>query len=520
MHLFESNYYNIMLQQMKTIKNKRTGLLWAMLLCPFLSIAQEVKPFHAFTLKGTIENNKEGVSWVFLFHDDGRELIDYATPEGDQYYLTLGDITRKLSTRSRSYFDRDDVGFADSAQVINGTYEIKGIVSGPVTAILSAKDASGAFVKSGVRVFIAPGNMLCSHTESFETIKFKNSPENDAYEGLKKAAALHQQDPVKLTNFYLDFARAHPTSPLALHALQEASGGQYSLSLRDSSGEVERLFHTLPSAVRESPLGRKFAMRLEIGKLFKQLEPFNESSGSLTTRYYELRNAEKMDSADIIEAQLDKISKEVNATVFLPYVKNNPHSPAAYYALDQVVKSYAQPDEGFTRIAPYFALLPESVQMSVDGRKMYKSISLANQTTEGNIAPDFTQPDSTGKAVALSSFRGQYILLDFWASWCAPCRAENPHVVAAWNKYHEKGFQVVSVSLDSENARSKWLKAIYDDGMPWVHLSDLKGWKNEAAQMYGVKAIPSNFLIDPNGKIIAKNLRGEALAAKLAEVIK
>jgi thiol-disulfide isomerase/thioredoxin len=135
-------------------------------------------------------------------------------------------------------------------------------------------------------------------------------------------------------------------------------------------------------------------------------------------------------------------------------------------------------------------------------------------------APDFTQTDPDGKPVKLSDFRGKYLLLDFWASWCGPCRAENPNVVKAYNQYKDKNFTILSVSLDKEDAREAWLAAIKKDGMPWNHVSDLKYWKNEASVLYTIQAIPDNFLLSPEGKIIARGLRGEALAAKLAELLK
>lgn len=136
----------------------------------------------------------------------------------------------------------------------------------------------------------------------------------------------------------------------------------------------------------------------------------------------------------------------------------------------------------------------------------------------GSKAPDFTQTTPQGKAISLSSFKGKYVLVDFWASWCVPCRNENPNVVKAYNKYKDKGFTVLGVSLDAESAKAAWLKAIASDGLTWTQISDLKGWKNQAAALYGVSSIPQNFLIDPNGVVIGKNLRGDDLQKKLASI--
>ena len=135
------------------------------------------------------------------------------------------------------------------------------------------------------------------------------------------------------------------------------------------------------------------------------------------------------------------------------------------------------------------------------------------------MAMEFTQPDTTGTPVALSSFRGKYVLVDFWASWCGPCRQENPNVVETFNKFNTKNFTVLGVSLDRPGQKSKWIDAIHEDKLTWTHVSDLKFWDNEAAKLYKVQSIPQNILLDPDGKIIAKNLRGPALEAKLCEIL-
>lgn len=192
-------------------------------------------------------------------------------------------------------------------------------------------------------------------------------------------------------------------------------------------------------------------------------------------------------------------------------------NPSSYVAPLAIIRMYQMTQDG-KKAEELYKMLPSKIQSS--GLGVYASQQIAESKINpiGSVIKDFSQNDTTGKPVNISSFRGKYVLLDFWASWCRPCRMENPNVVAAYNKFHDKNFTILSISLDQ--AKPAWLNAIQMDGLNWSHVSDLKGWNNEVAALFQVRSIPQNLLIDPEGKIIAKNLRGEVLESKLDELLK
>ena len=235
----------------------------------------------------------------------------------------------------------------------------------------------------------------------------------------------------------------------------------------------------------------------------------------LGQRYNAAGQAGKTDSMKLLEQQYYAIQGG-NTVRIKSLIRRNATSVVGGFA----VGAFLNPEEEFQFADSVAAVQRKANPNSPFTKELTARLAPMRATATGTLAPEINLPTPEGGTLALSSLRGKYVLLDFWASWCGPCRQENPNVVKAYNQFKDKGkgFTIYSVSLDQDKA--KWVKAIAADGLTWHHVSDLAGWNSVGGAAYGVKSIPQSFLIDPQGKIIAKNLRGEALAAKLAEVLK
>lgn len=205
-----------------------------------------------------------------------------------------------------------------------------------------------------------------------------------------------------------------------------------------------------------------------------------------------------------------KKTKDVEISKF---ITEHPKSIVSSYVLYRNWSYRLSPEE----ITKNIALLDKSQQNTTYVKELKELVTVLNGLAVGKKAPDFTAPDPDGKPVRFSENLKGYTLVDFWASWCGPCRKENPNIVAAYKEYHDKGFNIIGISLDKK--KENWLKGIQDDNLAWVHVSELTYWNSTIAKLYGVRAIPGNYLVDSKGIIVARNLRGEDLQTTLKTLL-
>ena len=250
----------------------------------------------------------------------------------------------------------------------------------------------------------------------------------------------------------------------------------------------------------------------EILSLTEYIKPMGEKYMTKNTEFQAASKTGDTAKMNMLRKQMASMMNEAKAAE-VEFVKKNPSS----FATPEILRSVFA-DLQTSEIESILNAMDPAVAKTPIIVELKSRIDILKTVDLGKKAPDFTMNDPQGNKVSLSSKIGSNILLiDFWAAWCGPCRAENPNVVKVYNEFHSKGFDILGVSLDRSGP--DWFKAISDDKLTWTHVSDLQYWNSEAAKLYGVKSIPANFLLDKNGIIIAKNLRGEALHNKIKELV-
>ncbi len=228
-------------------------------------------------------------------------------------------------------------------------------------------------------------------------------------------------------------------------------------------------------------------------KLLKQqmqdVTKWEDINSKLYDEASNIKNKSVLDSLDEVDFDVLSAKRKIVAA----FVKEHPNSLRSAMAISENYGYYAEADE----VEPLYNLLSNGIKNSGTGNDIKKLIDVYRTVAVGNLAPDIKQNTPQGTPLSLSSLKGKYVLVDFWASWCPPCRRENPNIVKLYNEYNNKGFDVFAVSYDVK--KEKWEKAIKDDSLTWNQVSDLQGWKNATSDIYGIKAIPSNLLLDKEG---------------------
>jgi len=245
-----------------------------------------------------------------------------------------------------------------------------------------------------------------------------------------------------------------------------------------------------------------------------KMKPVEEKMDIILNEYRQASPDKKNNSS--FKASFDKrYTEALNRLTSLlqSFISANTDSYVSLLTLNELVNSPLIIDVSV--FANLYKSLSEPLKKTDMGVFLGNQIFSNARTPIGMVAPDFTQNDPEGRPVKLSDFKGKYVLIDFWASWCSPCRKENPKIVNIYDRFKDKNFEILGVSLDNPNDKCAWLKAITDDKLTWTQVSDLQGWLNQAALLYGVGSIPQNFLIDPQGVIIANNLSGDDLIQTL-----
>ena len=252
-------------------------------------------------------------------------------------------------------------------------------------------------------------------------------------------------------------------------------------------------------------------------ELYNQLMAKIDSIGNLSKPFYDSIEIAKQNNnvsiINVFENKLDQIDSMENNCI-INFVNENSTSNVSVYLMYKYLSG--QLDE--IVLTDLFGKLDTTLRSSSYYKLFENQLQILRRTGIGQQAIDFSLPDTNGNEIKLSSLYGKYLLIDFWASWCPSCRQENPNVVRTFKEFAPKGFTVLGISLDYN--KNSWLTAIEKDQLTWTHVSDLQGWNNKAAKLYGIRSIPSNLLINPKGIIVAKNIRGKELEKKLNELLK
>lgn len=251
---------------------------------------------------------------------------------------------------------------------------------------------------------------------------------------------------------------------------------------------------------------------LEQGKIQKKIMDFRNTN---MAKMQDALKANDSSTVNTLRDQFSNLQKELNDYNITFSEKN----PKAFISVLMLENMFYQPDADIEKIKKIYNSLDKTIQSTKPGKKISEKIASFNAAEIGKKAPDFSGPTPDGKTVTLKEVMGKVTIIDFWASWCGPCRKENPNVVALYNEYHDKGLNIIGVALDKEGDSDKWKQAIEADKLTWPQVSNLKYWNDPIAKKYNIQSIPAIYILDSNGIIVAKDLRGDQLKAKVKELL-